>query len=129
MKRREFEKLVVRALDELPPEFKERLDNVDVVVEDEPSREQREESALAPDETLYGLYQGVPLTERTHEYGLVAPDKITIFQKPIEEDCATPEEMVMEINLTVQHEIAHFFGLDDDTLEEIEDRKYEERER
>jgi predicted Zn-dependent protease with MMP-like domain len=126
MKRRDFEKLVVQALEGLPPEFQERLDNVDVVVETEPSPAQRAESGLAPDETLYGLYQGVPLTGRTHDYGLVAPDKITIFQKPIEDDCATPEEMVREITLTVQHEIAHFFGLDDDTLEEIEARKYEE---
>jgi predicted Zn-dependent protease with MMP-like domain len=129
MKRREFENLVLRALEALPPEFQERLENVDVVVEDEPSLEQREESGLEADETLYGLYQGIPLTERTHEYGLVAPDKITIFQKPIEEDCDTQDEMVSEITLTVQHEIAHFFGLDDDTLEVIEDRKYEERER
>lgn len=128
MKRRDFEKLVVRALETLPPEFQERLENVDVVVEDNPSPSQREESGLEPDETLYGLYQGVPLTERTHDYGLVAPDKITIFQQPIEEGCSTPEEMVREITLTVQHEIAHFFGLDDDTLEEIEDRKYREQE-
>jgi predicted Zn-dependent protease with MMP-like domain len=126
MKRREFERLVVRALEGLPPEFQERLENVDVVVEDEPSPQQRKDNELAPDETLYGLYEGVPLTERTHDYGLVAPDKVTIFQKPIEEDCATPEEIVREITLTVRHEIAHFFGLDDDTLEEIEDRKYEE---
>lgn len=108
-----------KALDSLPEQYLSRLDNVEVIIEDWPSREQLEENGLGPEETLFGLYEGVPLTERTSDYGLVLPDKITIFQKAIESECASEEEIIREVRLTVEHEIAHFFGISDDRLDEL----------
>ena len=121
MKRRDFERLVDQALDSLPDEFSSLLDNVAIFIADRPSRELLRQMELPPGETVFGLYEGVPLTERTHDYGLVTPDRITIFQRPIEEACATETEAVEQIRRTVLHEIAHFFGIDDDRLDEIEE--------
>ena len=117
MRRREFEELVRRALDALPPAFLERMDNVDVLVEAWPSEHVAREMDLANDETLYGLYHGVPLTDR-EGYNLTLPDTITIFQGPIEDDCATSEEIVEQVRDTVVHEVAHHFGISDAQLEE-----------
>ncbi len=89
MKRERFEKLVAEAVEELPEEFLEKLENIDVVVESLPSAAQLRNSGLGKDYTLLGLYEGVPLTERHSNYGLVPPDKITIFQKTIEEECGS----------------------------------------
>jgi predicted Zn-dependent protease with MMP-like domain len=113
-----FEELVLEAVESLPEEFLSRLDNVDVVVEDEPTREQLAEHGLSHGETLFGLYHGVPLTRRD-SYGPVMPDKITIFQRPLENICDSEDELVEEVRLTVAHEIAHFFGIDDDRLDEL----------
>lgn len=124
MKRGKFERLVQKALAGLPPEFASRLENVEICVEDEPSPEQLDYAGLGPGETLFGLYEGIPLTERTQDYNLVTPDKITIFQKPIEAECSSDEEIAEEIRLTVIHEIAHFFGISDEKMEEIEARWY-----
>lgn len=115
----QFEQLVARAMENLPAEFRERLENIDVVVADEPTRTQRRRSVLGKDETLLGLYEGVPLTERTHGYTFITPDKVTIFQKPIEAKCRNDAEIIAEIQRVVQHEIAHHFGIDDDRLEEL----------
>lgn len=115
---RQFEALVRQALDSLPGEFYERLQNVDVVVEEAPTREQLRTSALEEDDTLLGLYEGVPLTAREN-YGFVLPDKITIFKRPIEEMCESPEEVVEEVRVTVMHEIAHHFGIDDHALYDL----------
>jgi predicted Zn-dependent protease with MMP-like domain len=125
MKREEFESLVAGAVDSLPREFQERLENVDVVVEDRPSGWQMKKTRLGQGYTLLGLYEGVPLTERTSNYGLVAPDKITIFQKTLEEACHGCDEMELkeQIRKTVIHEIAHHFGIDDDRLNEIENER------
>ncbi|MDZ4277713.1 MAG: metallopeptidase family protein [Dehalococcoidia bacterium] len=117
MSRGRFLKLVRRALDELPSPYDEWLDNVDVVIERRPSRHQR--AGLGPGETLYGLYEGVPLTDRTSDYGLVLPDKITIFQEPLELDFTDDDELVDEVRRTVLHELAHYFGISDDELERL----------
>jgi len=123
MKREQFETLVARAVEALPEEFREKLENIDVVVEDFPTRNQLMESGVGKGMTLLGLYEGVPLTQRSIYYGLVPPDKITIFQKTIEQKCSSEDEWVIraEIQKVVRHEIAHHFGIDDARLQEIED--------
>lgn len=121
MTRREFERLVERALRSLPRPFREKLANIAVVVEDWADEQTLAEMGIEPPDTLYGLYRGVNLTERDSTYGNVLPDTITIYQGPIEEDCADEEEMAEVVRQTVMHEIGHYFGLDDATLHEIED--------
>ena len=119
MQREEFERLVIRAIDGLPEEFKRRLDNVDLIVEEWPSRRHLREQGLGSPYQLLGLYEGIPLTER-HGYNLVLPDKITVFQHPIEAICGNAEEIVEEVKKTVIHEIAHHFGIDDERLDELD---------
>lgn len=119
METERFEQLVARAIEELPEEFRERLENIDIVVEDEPSPAQRRAEHLRPRDTLLGLYEGVPLTERTQGYDLVMPDKITIFQRPIEESCHSDSQIVAQVKRVVRHEIAHHFGISDDRLRDI----------
>ncbi|MBM3958829.1 MAG: metallopeptidase family protein [SAR202 cluster bacterium] len=118
MTRQRFEDLVRRALDTLPGEFYERLQNVDVVVDDEPTAEQLRTGGVEEGHTLLGLYEGVPLTAREN-YGFVLPDKITIFKRPIEEMCDSADAVVEEVQQTVMHEIAHHFGMDDEELHEL----------
>jgi len=118
MQRHVFESLVNEAVKELPEEFREKLTNVAIVIEDHPSEELLERMEVPEDETLFGLYEGVPLTERGHFNEPLYPDRILIFQGPIEEECDTPEEVREEVRITLLHEIAHFFGFDDDELEE-----------
>ena len=114
-----FEQLVAAAIENLPEEFRERLENIDIVVADEPTRAQLSRSDIRKGNTLLGLYEGVPLTDRSTGYGFVMPDKITIFQKPIEASCHNDAEVVTEIQRTVRHEVAHHFGIDDNRLEEL----------
>ncbi len=114
-----FEQLVSRAVESLPEEFFDRLENVDIVVADEPSRAQFEQSGLDKDELLLGLYEGVPITERTSGYSLVVPDKISVFRKNVEAVCNSDDEIVKEVRRVVLHEIAHHFGIDDDRLDEL----------
>jgi predicted Zn-dependent protease with MMP-like domain len=116
--RKQFEDLVREAIEGLPEEFLARLDNVDVVVEDRPTPEQLDKNEIGSDGTLFGLYEGIPLTER-HDYSLVVPDKITIFQRPLEQECETHEGLIAEVQATVVHEVAHFFGISDEALEEM----------
>lgn len=120
MTRAEFEALVERALQTLPRRFRRRLKNIAVVVEDWPDGRTLEEMEIEPPDTLYGLYRGVDLTHRDSAYGNVLPDTITIYQGPIEEDCADPAEMADLVRDVVVHEIGHYFGLDDATMEELE---------
>jgi predicted Zn-dependent protease with MMP-like domain len=108
--RAEFEELVSDALDTVPPELVSLLDNVVVVVEDD---------APADDPELLGLYSGVPLTERGSWYAGALPDQITIYRMPTLVICETREEVVEEVRITVVHEIAHHFGIDDDRLHEL----------
>jgi predicted Zn-dependent protease with MMP-like domain len=119
VRRWHFEKLVAQALDELPRRFRRHLRNIAVVVEQEPPPELLEGMGLWPGRTLLGLYQGVPLPQRGFSYGNVLPDRITIFQKPIEAMCRTGEEIKHAVKETVIHEIGHYFGLDDERLEEL----------
>ncbi|MFC1971362.1 metallopeptidase family protein [Chloroflexota bacterium] len=116
----EFESLVVRAVEGLPDELHARLENVAIVVEDWPSQYQLTKTSLGRGRTLLGLYEGVPLTKRSAHYGMVPPDKITIFQKPILAMCRNGDSIVHEIQRVVRHEIAHHFGIGEARLREIE---------
>lgn len=121
MDKQRFEELVARAVNELPEEIREYLDNVDVVVEDLPNRVQLARSGTRRGYTLLGLYEGVPHTVRGSHYGMVIPDKITIFRKSIEAICRNDDEIVREIGQVVRHEIAHHFGISDARLKEIQE--------
>jgi predicted Zn-dependent protease with MMP-like domain len=114
-----FEELVDEAINSLPDEFKDRLDNVDIVIADLPTKHQQSRSDHSHGEVILGLYEGVPLTERTTNYSFVMPDKISIFKKNIEASYNKDEEIVEEIRRVVLHEIAHHFGIGDDRLEEL----------
>ena len=114
----EFEDLVSEAIGNLPKALLGRLNNVSVVVEQWPSKEQVEETQLDNERQLLGLYQGIPLTDR-ESYNLVLPDKITIFQGPLQAMCHSREELAQEIKLTLTHEIAHHFGINDEWLENM----------
>ena len=120
MTRREFEALVDTALRKLPRAFREKLANVAVVVEDWADEATLEEMGIEPPDTLYGLYRGVDITRRDSSYGNVLPDTIHIYQGPIEEDCADREEMEDLVRDVVTHEVGHYFGLDDETMDGIE---------
>lgn len=119
MERRRFIRLVQQALADLPPPYCDWLENIDVVVEPRPRARQLREASIAPGEMLFGLYEGVPLVERTSEYGMVLPDKISIFQEPLEQACQDEAELIEEIRLTVLHELAHHFGTSDEELAEL----------
>ncbi|MFA5629318.1 MAG: metallopeptidase family protein [Dehalococcoidales bacterium] len=120
MDRERFEQLVIKAIERLPKEFLELMDNVDVVVEDYPTAEQLKNEDAEDEILLLGLYEGVPQTCRGSYYGMVIPDKITIFQKAIESISATDDEIERQIEKTVRHEIAHHFGSSEETLRLIE---------
>jgi len=127
MERDKFEALVARAISNLPAEFRRRLENVDIVVEDWPAAGQLKQAKHSRRTELLGLYQGVPQTRRGLRYGLVLPDKISIFQKPIEAQCRSDDEIEARVEEVVRHEIAHHFGLDEQTLRDIENRKRRRR--
>lgn len=120
MDRGRFERLVERVVEGLPEEFHARLENVDVVVEDWPAQDDLASLGLRHGYELLGLYQGIPLTKRGGHYGLVPPDKITIFQRPIEAKCRDDAKIMAEIGRVVRHEIAHHFGIGDRRLKELE---------
>ncbi len=115
-----FEELVARAVESLPEEFRDRMENIDVLVEDWPTPEQISRAGLGHEETLLGLYEGIPVTQRSTGYGMVMPDRITIFRGPLEAKCATADSITAEIQRVVRHEIAHHFGIGDDRLRELE---------
>ena len=121
MTRRQFEALVEKAMRKLPKDFKDKIKNVAIVVEDWPDDETLDEMGIEPPDTLYGLYRGVDLTHRDSGYGNILPDTVTIYQGPIEEDCDDEAEMAQLVRETVIHEIGHYFGLDDETMHRIED--------
>ncbi|HAS27847.1 MAG TPA: hypothetical protein DCR59_01395 [Dehalococcoidia bacterium] len=120
MDRERFEQLVVKAIENLPDEFLAMMDNVDVVVEYYPTDEQLTSEEAEDGTLLLGLYEGIPQTCRGSYYGMVVPDKITIFQKAIESVAVTDNEIERQIQKTVRHEIAHHFGSSEETLREIE---------
>ena len=117
--RSEFEKLVAQALDDLPPYFQSKMSNVEIVIEAWPTRDDLRLGGVPYGQTLLGLYHGVPLTQRGSHYQLVLPDRITIFQGPLEQTYRTPEAIRAGVRHTVVHELAHHFGISDDRLREL----------
>jgi predicted Zn-dependent protease with MMP-like domain len=113
---------VDEALASIPEEFRQALTNIAIVVEDEPSAAQLAEVGVAPPDTLLGLYQGTPITERQWAHGNVLPDKITLFQAPIEESSDDEDDLIRAIGETLIHEVGHYFGLSEEEIEEIEQR-------
>ena len=122
MDQNKFEQLVGRSLQRLPRKFLDALQNITIEVEDEPPDDLLDDMGIE-DDGLYGLYQGTPLTEREWNYGNVLPDRIVIYQGPIERDAANDGEIEEIVLDTVAHEIGHYFGFDDETLYGIEDEK------
>lgn len=117
-----FEALVARAIERLPQEFMQKLENVDIVIQDWPTHTQLRRARLASGTQLLGLYEGVPQTRRGRSYGLVLPDKISIFRKPIEARCRSEGDVEVLVGRVVRHELAHHFGIDEGTLRSIERR-------
>lgn len=122
MTRGEFNRLVEEALRDIPPRFRREMQNIAIVVEDEPPPEIMEEMEIEPPDSLYGLYQGTPLPERGWSHGNVLPDRISLYQKPIEEDSEDHEDVIVCIAETLIHEIGHYFGLSEEEIEEIEEK-------
>ncbi|MCC7365928.1 MAG: metallopeptidase family protein [Dehalococcoidia bacterium] len=103
----------------IPQHILDRVHNVDIVIERRPTARDRKVAGIGPGQTLFGLYHGIPLTHRGEYYNLVMPDKISIYQEPIEWACATDDEIREQVRVTVLHELAHYFGIDDDRLDEL----------
>lgn len=118
----QFDEIITEAMDELPKEYIERLNNVAITYADEPSPEQRQKLKLHCNQTLFGLYEGIPLTKRNSGYSLVLPDKITIFKLPILEAANNMEDVKKQTKRTLWHEIAHFYGLDHDRIHALEQK-------
>ena len=117
-----FTQLVEDALREIPRRFRAAMKNVAVVVEDEPSPQLLREMDVEPGDTLFGLYQGTPLPERSWSYGNTLPDRISIYQKPIEDACGDEEQIRDCVAETVIHEFGHYFGMSEEEIEEIEEK-------
>jgi predicted Zn-dependent protease with MMP-like domain len=122
MTRDRFTQLVEESLKEIPRRFRKEMRNVAVVVEDDPSPEILEEMEVEPGDTLFGLYQGTPLPERGWSFGNNLPDRISIYQNPIEDACETDEDIRDCIAETVIHEFGHYFGMSEEEIEEIEEK-------
>jgi predicted Zn-dependent protease with MMP-like domain len=122
LSRRAFERLVEKALLTIPRRFRAAMNNVALVVEDWPSPDVLDEMGIEPDDALYGLYQGTPLTQRAWAEGTRLPDRITIYQRPIEEDAETEEDIIGMVGETVIHEFGHYFGLSEEEIEAIEEQ-------
>jgi predicted Zn-dependent protease with MMP-like domain len=120
--RKHFESLVAEALASIPRRFKKAMHNIVIVVEDEPSPDVLEEMEIEPPDTLLGLYQGTPLTERSSSYGNTLPDRVIIFQGPHEREAEDEDDLVVAIGETLIHEIGHYFGLSEEEIEEIEEK-------
>lgn len=121
MTRREFLDRVNDALEGIPQEFRDALTNVAIVVEDEPSPGQLDDAGVDSSDTLLGLYEGTPLPERHWAHGNTLPDKVTLFQAPIEDSSASDEDVVIAIGETLIHELGHYFGLSEAQIEAIEE--------
>jgi predicted Zn-dependent protease with MMP-like domain len=115
-----FERLVVKALDALPEPILSHLENVDIVIDDWPTHEQLDEAEMDGEGTLLGLYEGVPHIDRTSAYGMVLPDKITIFRGPILDESENADDVETVVRDTVIHEVAHHFGISDERLIELD---------
>lgn len=117
---KEFEQVIADAIDSLPERFLKYLKNVAIVWEEDPTEAQRHKMKLRPYETLFGLYEGIPLTSRGSGYNLVLPDKITIFKNPIMYAAPDIEALKKQVKHTLWHEIAHYHGLDHDRIHELD---------
>jgi len=122
MTREKFERLVVEAVTLIPKRFRREMKNLALVVEDEPGIELLQEMDIVPPDSLYGLYQGTPLPERDWGFGNVLPDRITLYQRPIEEDCDDEDDVRAVIGETLIHEVGHYFGLSEEEIQDIEER-------
>ena len=122
MTRSEFDQRVKDAIETIPKRFRRAVKNLAIVVEDEPSAATLEEMEIEPPDSLFGLYQGTPLTERTWGYGNTLPDRITLYQAPIEDASENEDDLVICIGETLIHELGHYFGLSEEEIEEIEER-------
>ena len=122
MTRARFEELVADAIKTIPRRFRDHMRNIVVVVEDEPDPGLLDEMEIEPPDTLFGLYQGTPLTERPWDFGNQLPDRVVLYQGPIEESSDGDDDVVVAIGETLIHEIGHYFGFSEDELEEIEER-------
>jgi predicted Zn-dependent protease with MMP-like domain len=122
MTREAFEQLVADALSGIPWRFRDAMTNIIISVEDEPSRALLREMEIEPPDTLFGLYQGTPLTERRWDHGNSLPDRILLFQGPHEREAEDEDDLIASIGETLIHEIGHYFGLSEEEIEEIEER-------
>lgn len=122
MTARQFRLLVKKGIEAIPVVFLKKIENVAIVVEDEPTKRQKKEMQIKDGHTLFGLYEGVPLPSRWG-YGETLPDKITLFKNSILEEAHSKDEVKMIVKETVWHEIAHHFGLEDDEIEKIERKR------
>lgn len=122
MQRGQFEKYVAEALASIPQRFRKAMQNIAIVVEDEPSPELLAEMDIEPPDTLLGLYQGTPLTERHWGYGNTLPDRVLIFRGPHERSAEDEDDLIVAIAETLIHEIGHYFGLSEEEIEEIEEK-------
>ena len=122
MNRGEFRKLVDEALETIPRRFRDAMQNIAIVVDDEPSLDQLASVEIEPPDTLLGLYEGIPLPERQWAHGNTLPDKITLFQKPIEDSSDNEDDLVTCVGETLIHEVGHYFGLSEEEIEEIEEK-------
>jgi len=129
MTRARFERLVSEAINTIPARFRDELRNLAVIVEDDPPDDLLDEMGIDPPDTLFGLYQGTPLTERAWDYGNTLPDRIVLYQGPIEDASDSDDDVVVNIGETLIHEVGHYFGLSEDELEEIEERYWRAQDR
>ncbi len=116
---KEFDRIVKRSIHRLPAEIRQHLDNIVISVLKQPPRGLLEEMGLPPDEPLLGVFQGIPLAERSVTQPPLYPDTILLFQRPLEEICETAEDLEEQIEITVAHEVAHFFGFSEEQLGDL----------
>ena len=126
MRRDRFETLVQQALRSIPAEFRSRIHNLAIIVEDEPDPQLLRDMDVPDSETLFGLYHGIPLTERTWDYGNRLPDRITLYQGPHEREY-DEDQLITAIGETLIHEIGHYFGMSEDEIEEIEEKYWRDQ--
>jgi len=127
MQREKFENLVADALASIPRKFRDAMKNIVIAVEDEPSRDLLREMEIEPGGTLLGLYTGTPLTERRWDYGNTLPDRILLFQGPLETESDDEDDLMVAIAETLIHEIGHYFGMSEEQIEEIEAQYWDDR--
>jgi predicted Zn-dependent protease with MMP-like domain len=129
MTRAEFEQCVADALATIPRGFRDAMSNIAIVVESEPAQALLDEMEIEPPDTLFGLYQGTPLTERGWAYGNALPDRILLFQGPHEREAEDEDDLIISIGETLIHEIGHYFGMSEEEIEEVEDKYWNRRAR